>query len=357
MTDPKNPKSKLGKPARWEVALMVGMGSLMIGFSVWLHVSYQQAKVDHEHKMQQIDLWKESMVDTTVRAKRAFQRLEEYDIIALNLRRPEPDAWKNSIKQMSREWNYKLERRCVELLRVLPAGQVRHEVVGLLQSKTKATFGDDPDAWLHYIIQQRQHDPDPSFCNFKALLYRSICPKFVEFFPEDDLAQVNLSEVLWDGVTTHLVDLGQCVFANQSSCDLKATDLVFGVLSGPCPHAYPEKIARNLTFFTDHSAETGVLAHYDAKENKMMVFEDNPSKRPLSFAVSGFRYHGNILLVDEQTKSLWLATSGLAIVGPMARSKAKLKSLPVESTTWQLWKAAHPDGLVMTSVQSSQFDE
>jgi len=67
--------------------------------------------------------------------------------------------------------------------------------------------------------------------------------------------------------------------------------------------------------------------------------------RPLTFGVSGMLWRGSLVMFDRETQSLWSHVTGRAVAGPLAG--AELKMLPALHTTWALWRAIHPDTLVL----------
>ncbi|MBI4220532.1 MAG: DUF3179 domain-containing protein [Chloroflexi bacterium] len=66
------------------------------------------------------------------------------------------------------------------------------------------------------------------------------------------------------------------------------------------------------------------------------------------FGTSGFLYQSNKLMYDPQTNSLWHALTGEPVIGTLARSGLKLTILPITTTTWSEWRAAHPDTRVLS---------
>ncbi len=68
--------------------------------------------------------------------------------------------------------------------------------------------------------------------------------------------------------------------------------------------------------------------------------------RPLTFGVSGMLWRSSLLMFDRETGSVWSHVTGAAVSGPLAG--ARLRMLPAIHTTWRLWRATHPDTLVLT---------
>lgn len=64
-----------------------------------------------------------------------------------------------------------------------------------------------------------------------------------------------------------------------------------------------------------------------------------------SFGVSGKLWHGVLVMFDREGDSLWTQLDGRAIQGEELGSK--LEHVPSTYTTWERWREAHPDTLVL----------
>ena len=67
--------------------------------------------------------------------------------------------------------------------------------------------------------------------------------------------------------------------------------------------------------------------------------------RASTLGVSGMLWRDALLMYDRASSSLWTQITGEAVAGPMKGKK--LDELPSEMTTWRVWKAKHPDTLVL----------
>ncbi len=76
-----------------------------------------------------------------------------------------------------------------------------------------------------------------------------------------------------------------------------------------------------------------------------MVFAREVKGQELTFGVSGKLILNALVMYDHQTDTLWSQFLGEAVRGPLTGEKLTL--LPVQLTTWQAWKAQHPDTLVL----------
>lgn len=66
---------------------------------------------------------------------------------------------------------------------------------------------------------------------------------------------------------------------------------------------------------------------------------------PTVFGVSGLLYHGNLVLYDRRTDSLWSQVLARAIRGPATGDALEL--VPSAVTTWAAWRDAHPGTRVL----------
>ncbi|OIP85645.1 MAG: hypothetical protein AUK37_03975 [Rhodobacterales bacterium CG2_30_65_12] len=79
--------------------------------------------------------------------------------------------------------------------------------------------------------------------------------------------------------------------------------------------------------------------------NTGMVFDARVNGVALEFGVSGLLRMSDMIMYDRQTESWWQQALGEAIVG--AYLGERLTQLPAWMESWEAFRAAHPDGLVM----------
>lgn len=75
---------------------------------------------------------------------------------------------------------------------------------------------------------------------------------------------------------------------------------------------------------------------------------------PLEFRVSGRLYNANLLMVDRQTGTFWNQIQGQAVAGPLLGRAGTLIRIPTSLSFWEDWKAAHPDGQVISRPEEVQ---
>jgi hypothetical protein len=119
--------------------------------------------------------------------------------------------------------------------------------------------------------------------------------------------------------------------------------------------AYPIRILMWHEIVNDRFGERPVVVTYCPLCNTGIAFE-----RPvidgelLDFGTSGKLYHSNLVMYDRQTGTYWAQATGQAIVGPLVREQ--LVFVPARLLSWADWKAAHPDGLVLSTETGVQRD-
>ncbi len=77
-----------------------------------------------------------------------------------------------------------------------------------------------------------------------------------------------------------------------------------------------------------------------------LAFERRVRGRTLTFGVSGYLLHGNQVLYDRQTGSLWSQLLGRAISGRYRGTP--LRPVPLVEETWSQWLAQHPRTTVLS---------
>jgi len=122
---------------------------------------------------------------------------------------------------------------------------------------------------------------------------------------------------------------------------LKDDDLVIGISIGKEVRAYPIRILNWHEVVNDHIGKHAFIITYCPLCGSGLAFDSKDR-----FGVSGLLYQSDMLLYDKQTESLWSQLKQQSIAGK--RAGEKLISLPIEHTTWKVWKTQHPNTLVLS---------
>lgn len=122
---------------------------------------------------------------------------------------------------------------------------------------------------------------------------------------------------------------------------LKNNDRVLGIVIDGKARAYPIRIMNWHEIANDRIGQHGFVISYCPLCGSGMAFDSNDH-----FGVSGMLYQSDVLLYDKKSQSLWSQLMMQAITG--SRTGEKLQSLPIEHSTWQTWKKAHPNTSVLS---------
>lgn len=345
------------KPRKWEVVVMAVVGLLAAGEIIWLTVSLQEQGQAHVAKLQKIEDWTDAMLVTSGRAHSSMVRLEQVDLDVLSLLGPNTSANLLTIKKLSSEWDIKRFRRCLDLLPVVSQDTIPASMFQLFRDQYGTENGSDVGAWTRKLwqleggmVKADSGYSDPSYPDFKALLYRKLDPRFSEYFGHDKRSSIALSEILWGGVTRDeipplrspkMISVGEATY-------LADTDTVFGVDINGDTRAYPKRILAWHELFTDRIGGVDIVGVYCTLCGTMIPYESRTKVGALSFGTSGFLYRSDKLMYDEETKSLWLTLTGEPVVGTQVGRGLKLVSRPVVTTTWGEWKKVHPNTKVLS---------
>jgi len=116
--------------------------------------------------------------------------------------------------------------------------------------------------------------------------------------------------------------------------------------------AYPIRYLTWHEIVNDSVAGVPVAVTFCPLCNSAMVFDRRTRHGVLSFGVSGKLRNSDMIMYDHQTESWWQQAVGEAIVGDLTGTE--LKSLPGWMESWDRFRAAHPDGLVMEQPKYSR---
>jgi hypothetical protein len=110
--------------------------------------------------------------------------------------------------------------------------------------------------------------------------------------------------------------------------------------------AYPLQILMWHEIVNDTVGNTPVVLTYCPLCNSGIAYERMVGGVRLDFGTSGKVYKSDLVMYDRQSHSLWAQMEGRAIVGQ--RAGMRLALLPANTIAFADWKAAHPDGKVLS---------
>jgi hypothetical protein len=205
------------------------------------------------------------------------------------------------------------------------------------------------------MLWQQAHpeiEPFEGFDAFKADTMAVIDPNFRLFLQPGVAHDIRLEEIVWGGVLKDGIPalVNPTLIAAGESGYLEDGELVFGVEINGDVRAYPLRILDWYEMFNDVIGGVPVALAYCTLCGSGILYDMRVPGReePFEFGSSGFLYRSNKLMYDQQTHSLWNQFTGRPVVGPLTGSGIELEVLPVTITSWQDWRARHPETRVLS---------
>ncbi|WP_424833089.1 DUF3179 domain-containing protein [Ruegeria sp.] len=234
--------------------------------------------------------------------------------------------------------------------------QRQFDIVDVMQSLTGEATGPDWFEWMLWQERNPQVVPHPSLIPFKREVLLGVDSNFDLFlrpqYLQRDRMKIRFEEITWGGVMKDgIPSLDNPTLISASDAEyLKGDDLVFGVSINGDVRAYPLRIMGWHEMFNEVIGGVPVALAYCTLCGSGILFETHvPGRRkPFIFGSSGFLYRSNKLMFDRETHSLWNQYTGKPVVGPLVDSGIELKQRPVVITTWDSWKASHPNSKVLS---------
>lgn len=123
---------------------------------------------------------------------------------------------------------------------------------------------------------------------------------------------------------------------------------VIGIEFDGDARAYPLRILDLHEAVNDTVGGIPVAVTYCPLCDSSIVFDRRVGDETIEFGISGLLYNSNVLLYDRQRdkpERLWSQLMTESITG--TSPGRKLQTLPLEVTTWNDWRARHPDSQVL----------
>lgn len=147
-----------------------------------------------------------------------------------------------------------------------------------------------------------------------------------------------------DGIPA--IDVPKFVSVIQANTWLKPVEPVIFVQVGDDARAYPIQIFIWHEIVNDTVGGVPIAVTFCPLCNTAIAYERTVNGRVLDFGTTGRLRFSNLLMYDRQTESWWQQAIGQAIIGKFTGTK--LVPRPAAIISWATFKAAHPDGRVLS---------
>lgn len=109
--------------------------------------------------------------------------------------------------------------------------------------------------------------------------------------------------------------------------------------------AYPVRILHYHEIVNDKVDDRPIAVTWCPLCGSAVVYSSTVGGRPLTFGVSGKLANDDLVMYDRETESEWKQSLGRCIAGPL--EGAELEVLPAAVMTWESFRDANPDGIVL----------
>ena len=159
-----------------------------------------------------------------------------------------------------------------------------------------------------------------------------------------DLAELQAGGPPKDGIPA--IDDPRFVSAEEAADWLAPQEpVVLLAVSGEAK-AYPLQILTWHEIVNDEVGGVAVAVTFCPLCYSAVAFRRTLDGRPLTFGVSGFLRHSDLVMYDRETESLWQQLTGEAIVG--ALTGEALEVLPAQLVSFAQFREAHPEAPVLS---------
>ena len=204
--------------------------------------------------------------------------------------------------------------------------------------------------WVEWVGAHPEVEPAPGYFEWKRALLERIDPRYRRIFYDGAPAKIRLEEVVSGGVRLAgipAIDDPPVVPASAAGF-LRDGEKVFGVVAGGEARAYPVRVLSWHEMLNDVVGGEPITLSFCTLCGSGLVYSTRtPAGGSYTLDTSGLLYRSNKLMVDRQTWTLWSNLTGEAVIGRLAAANVSLELLPSTVTTWEEWRARHPETLAL----------
>ncbi len=215
------------------------------------------------------------------------------------------------------------------------------------------TGADHGESWFDWMVWQQDHPafvPYGGFLVLLAELVGGLDARFLRFLKPGMAHTIRLEEIVWGGVSVDEIPAldHPTVIPAVSADYLNDDDRVFGAVIGGQARAWPLRIMAWHEMVNDTLGGVPVSLPYCTLCQAGILFDGRVAGRAFTFGSSGLLWRSNKLLYDRQTDSLWNQFTGRPVAGALSGTATALSVLPLVTTNWRDWRAAHPATTVLS---------
>jgi len=150
------------------------------------------------------------------------------------------------------------------------------------------------------------------------------------------------------------IDQPAFLSADEADSEYAFYELVIGVEINGEAKAYSAPFLSRHEIVNDSVGGVAIAVTWCPVCFTALVYDRTINGEEFSFGVSGKLMHNGLVMYDRQTDSFWAQVLGEAVSGPMVGTK--LEFIPAFQTTWEDWKATHPDTVALEKGYFGDYD-
>jgi hypothetical protein len=147
-----------------------------------------------------------------------------------------------------------------------------------------------------------------------------------------------------DGIPA--IDAPKYVTVREANDWIKPVEPVIAVQVGVDARAFPIQILIWHEIVNSEVGGTPLAVTFCPLCNTAIAYERTLGAQTLDFGTTGRLRFSNLVMYDRQSESWWQQATGTAIVGSL--TGAQLRARPAAMISWANFRAAHPDGRVLS---------
>jgi uncharacterized protein DUF3179 len=242
----------------------------------------------------------------------------------------------------------------VDLLRFQYTNDTGAPLVDALGRLTGYRVSRRPEtvAWVVYsdVLLRWDVPAPPGYLGWKRHVFVAGDEHWAPFF--DDASPLDWRQVTWGGVLRNGIEalVDPKVVEARRGWWLSDDEVVFGVVVGGQPRAYPRRVMEVHELVDDSlGGRRLALSYCTLCASAIGYFTDRPPPgvSTLQLRNTGLLKRSNKLMYDAGTDSLVDQFLGTAVSGRLLRAGATLERFNVVTAGWGDWKLAHPDTTVV----------
>jgi len=236
-------------------------------------------------------------------------------------------------------------------------------VIDALGALAEPDFDSDV-AWLQWESWFTQQDIDPlggydAFAEWKLDLFKRYHPLLgmvLDTEPRmDEEAFAHLRGAVADMATLHALNTGEFRPAREDDY-VGGEDLVYGFTVDGVAYAVPRWMIFPHEDMNFEVRSRALNLSYCTLCDAPVLYDREVGDRTFTLACAGWLLHGNKVMYDDETESLWSQQTGIGLAGTAKAEGLTLERRPVSQATWAEWRGDHPDTRVLDRETGYDYD-